>query len=324
VQQIGIFMSVTVASLVLFQLASGLLRPSSGKLRRRLAREASVPVGAGSGLYKDLDFEGIDHSFEGGLDHHESDLSPLAARTLRNRFDDLARQAAIPLRFERFLGLSACCGIITGVGAFFLAGGIAAILLGLVATFVPLFLLNIRRKWRRERMLNQLAGAFELMARVLRAGQSVPEALRAVVEAFEDPVSGEFAQALHEIEMGLRPEAAFKSLGRRSPVMELRIFVIAMSIHRQTGGNLSELLDRLAVLIRTRIRIRQKIRSLTAEGRMQSVALLVLPPLTLVMMYCINRTYAETLLSQGKLLLGTAGFMLVGVIWIRRILSFEG
>ena len=97
-----------------------------------------------------------------------------------------------------------------------------------------------------------------------------------------------------------------------------------MTIQRQSGGNLSEVLDRLATVVRTRLRLRQKIRALTAEGRLQSLTLTVLPVLTFGVMYAINRTYAEALLSQWKLLLATVACMAVGTLWIRNIMNFEG
>jgi tight adherence protein B len=145
-----------------------------------------------------------------------------------------------------------------------------------------------------------------------------------VVETCDDPLAGEFAPVLHQIDMGLRPDEAFAALGRGTSVLELRLFVLAMAIHRQTGGNLADVLDRLAAMTRARVRLRQKIHSLTAEGRLQSLTLVLLPPLTYVVMFVLNRQYAESLLEHVKLLAVTAGLMGVGVLWTRRIVNFEG
>jgi tight adherence protein B len=206
-----------------------------------------------------------------------------------------------------------------------LAGGGPAGLAGTAAGLVaPPAALAVRRKARREAYRQQLVGAFELMARVLRAGQSVPEALRAVTDVADDPLAGEFGRCLHQIEHGIRPEDAYRDLADRSGVQELRIFVVAMAIQRQTGGNLAAVLDRLAGVVRARLRLRQRVRALTAEGRLQSATLVVLPVVTFGVMYYLNRPYAAALLGHPQLLAATAGCMAVGVVWVRNITNFEG
>jgi tight adherence protein B len=189
---------------------------------------------------------------------------------------------------------------------------------------LPMASLAAKRKLRSEKYRKQLVGAFELIARVLRAGQTVPEAFRAATEAFDQPLSAEFTLCLHAIEHGIRPEDAYRELSERSGILELRIFVVAMTIQRQTGGNLSEVLDRLAAIIRARVKLKQKMRALTAEGRLQALTLTVLPVLTFAVMYVLNRQYAQQLLDHWKLLAGTGLCMTAGIVWIRNIMKFEG
>src|SRR5206468_1461697 len=141
----------------------------------------------------------------------------------------------------------------------------------------PLLYLDHLGKRRRDKFLGQLPGAFELMARVLRAGHSVPQALQAVGESFEPPIAGEFAKCLKQQNLGLRPEVSFQEMAQRLGILEMRIFVMAMLIQRQTGGNLSDVLERLGMLIRSRQRLRNQVRTLTAEGRLQGLTLLCLP-----------------------------------------------
>jgi tight adherence protein B len=161
------------------------------------------------------------------------------------------------------------------------------------------------------------------MARVIRAGQSVPQALQTVAEATEDPVAGEFAQCQKQQNLGLRPEASFQEMAQRSGILEMRIFAMALTIQRQTGGNLSDVLERLAGLVRARLRLRERIRILTAEGRLQGWTLVVLPFLAFGIMLVVNRSYAQVLLEHVPLVLATLCAMGIGILWIRKIVQLD-
>jgi tight adherence protein B len=169
----------------------------------------------------------------------------------------------------------------------------------------------------------QLSSAFDLMARVLRSGHSVPQAFQAVADTFEPPISGEFAQCQEQQNLGLLPEVTYRELARRTGVLEIKIFIMAMMIQRQSGGNLSEVLERLAALVRERVRLRSHVRTLTAEGRMQAVVLLVLPPVMFFVMRFINRPYADVLLDHTGLLAAMMASMASGALWIRKIIQFD-
>jgi tight adherence protein B len=213
-------------------------------------------------------------------------------------------------------------GLLAVVGAWLgYIGALAGLIAGAAAPWLILFW---RAASRQEAFLRQLPNAFELMARVIRAGQSVPQALQAVADAFEDPLAGEFAFCQHQQNFGLRPDVAFREMAQRSGILELRIFVMAMAIQRQCGGNLAEALERLATLLRARFRMRQQIRTLTAEGRLQGLTLVVLPLVVFGVLFFINRRYADLLLARPGLIVATLGCMAVGNLWIRKIVRFEG
>ncbi|WP_020474688.1 type II secretion system F family protein [Zavarzinella formosa] len=219
-------------------------------------------------------------------------------------------------------GVVMAAGLASAGGWAFQWPGVAAgVLAGLI---IPWAFVQFKQRQRRERLLNQLPAAFELMARIIRAGQSVPQAFGAVAESFDNPLAGEFANARHQQELGLSAEVVIRELGHRSGVMELRIFSMAMLLQQQTGGNLSEVLDRLAALIRTRLRLRQQVRTLTAEGRLQGITLAVLPALMFVALYLANRRYAQMLLDRPSLLLATGALVCIGLLWIRKIVRFDG
>lgn len=239
------------------------------------------------------------------------------------RVDDLILASELPVTRRQFLtaagGLGLTLGLVgAAIGGVILGAGAAAA--GVAA--LPLYA-RYRREARREKMLQQLPNAFALMARVIRAGHSVPQAMQAVAEAFENPLAAEFSRCQQQQSLGIRPEVTFQDMAQCTGILEVRVFVTAMLIQRQAGGNLSEMLDRLSALIRDRLRIRKQVRTLTAEGRLQGLTLFVLPFLVFGALMVINRKYAMVLLEHPSLLLATGAVMGVGVLWIRRIINID-
>jgi tight adherence protein B len=244
--------------------------------------------------------------------------------TLRQRFEALVEQSGLDLSPRRLLAFMAGAGLVTGL----LAGVVrqsllTGLLVGAAGTVVPLLYVALKRKIRLEKMRGQLPDAFDLMARVIRAGQTMSQALQAVADEFDQPISAEFAYCYEQQNLGLAPEAALRDLARRTGLVEIKIFVLALLVQQQTGGNLAELLDKLATVIRERFRIRGKISALTAEGRMQAVVLLALPPVLLGFILLVSRSYAQVLLDRPWLLIGTFCFEVVGALWIRKIINFD-
>ena len=123
----------------------------------------------------------------------------------------------------------------------------------------------------------------------------------------------------------LPARTALREFGRRTGVVEIRILVEAVTVQEQTGGNLGEMLDRLNHLVRERFRILGKIKTLTAEGKMQAVVLLALAPAMFLVMLCLNYNYAKELVTwnHGALLIGTVVGEGLGWLWIRKIINFD-
>jgi tight adherence protein B len=192
-----------------------------------------------------------------------------------------------------------------------------------VMAALPVACVAILRSRRREKLLSQLPDAYDLMGRTLRAGQTLPQALQAVADEFSSPIAEEFGYCYDQQNLGLSLEAAMRELARRMGILELKIFVLAVTIHRQTGGNLAELLGKLSHIIRQRFRIRGHIRALTAEGRLQAVILLALPLFMLGLLLVLNPSYVIVLFHYPKLLGGMALSMTVGAYWIYRIVHFD-
>lgn len=242
---------------------------------------------------------------------------------LRTRLLTMLAQSGLSLTLQQLAYFSAAAALAGLALGSLLSGPVGSVVGMLGLGLVPLLYVRHRQKARHEHFLMQLPAAFDLMARVLRSGHSVPQAFQAVADSFDPPIAGEFAQCQEQQNLGLLPEVTYRDLGRRTGVLEIKIFVMAMLIQRQTGGNLSEVLERLAALVRERVRLRNHVRTLTAEGRLQAVVLLVLPPVMFLGMRIINRPYADVLLGHPSLLGSMAAAMAAGALWIRKIIQFD-
>ncbi len=244
--------------------------------------------------------------------------------TIRERFAQFVEESGLRIRPGQLAGL--CVGITLAAGLLCWKLSGSWTLAALVAPFgggLPILYASILRIRRLERLLSQLPDAFGLMSRSLRAGQTMSQALQAVADEFSAPIAEEFGQCYDQQNLGLSPEAALKDLARRTGLLELKIFVLAVMIHRQTGGNLAVLLEKLANVIRDRYRIHGMIKALTAEGRLQAAILLALPPGMFVVLSLVSPTYMATLYEYPMLLVAMFASMTIGGLWMKRIISFD-
>jgi tight adherence protein B len=247
-----------------------------------------------------------------------------AGETLRQRLEHVIEQANLNVTPRQILFLTigfglGAGGLVTLLRQSLVQGGIV----GIVCAVLPLVYVRIKRNARIRRMTNQLPDAFDLMARVIRAGQTMHQAIQAVADEFQEPLAAEFTYCFEQQNLGLSPELSLRDLARRTGLLEIKIFVLALLVQQQSGGNLAELLEKLATIIRERFRIKDKISGLTAEGRMQALVLLLLPVVVLGAICVLNRRYAQSLLDNPGLLVGMFIAELVGAVWIRRIVNFD-
>lgn len=244
--------------------------------------------------------------------------------TMKQRFIAMVDQSGMDVTPGRLGAISGVAAGALGVVGFALRGSpIDAVMAAAVAAAVPIWVVKQKRDKRIEKLRSQLPEAFDLMARVVRAGQTLNQALLAVADEFPQPISGEFAFCYEQQNLGLPPEMTFRDLNRRTGIIELKIFVLAVLVQQQTGGNLSELLINLAEVVRERYKIRGTIKTLTAEGRAQGWILAALPPLMLAILFMLNPAYAGVLFKHPKVLFGTFGLEVVGTLFIRKIVNFE-
>ncbi|MEX0717819.1 MAG: type II secretion system F family protein [Planctomycetaceae bacterium] len=245
-------------------------------------------------------------------------------RTLSSRLRAMIEQAGSTWSVEHFASLTLLLGTLVTAGVC-LAGaalwsGIAA---GLVAAAAPLAYLCARRNRRQQRLCEQLPEAFELMSRAVRAGQTISSAFQLLARECKPPLSEEFAYCCEQQNLGLSQEMTLRDLARRNDVMELQMFVVAMLVQRQSGGNPVELLDNLSGTIRKRLQLVGKVRALTSEGRLQAVVLSVLPLVAFGILLIVNPGYAQELLDRPMLIAGVLTSETIGALWIQRMIKID-
>jgi tight adherence protein B len=242
----------------------------------------------------------------------------------RQWFEAMIDQSGLVLTPERLLAQSIAAGVfagtVVGIACQKPLAGLAAALLGAA---LPTAYVQRVRNARSEKLLRQLPDAFELIARVVRAGQTLSLALRAVSDEFPPPIAVEFASCYEQQNLGLSTEASLRELARRTGLLEIKIFVLALLVQQQTGGNLAELLEKLSGIIRERFQIRGQIRTLTAEGRAQAAVLLILPVAMFGLILVLNREYANVILARPMLIVGCLVSEAIGALWIRQITNFD-
>ena len=191
---------------------------------------------------------------------------------------------------------------------------------------LPTVVLYGRKRDRGRAFEEQLPDVLDLMARALRAGHSIPGAIQFAGQESPDPTGPEFARVFEEINFGMDIQTALKNLAKRVDCYDLRYLVTAITIQRETGGNLSDLFDRLAHLIRERFKLIGQTRALTAEGRLSGRILTVLPFAMAGVLYLIQPDYLLVLFQDftGKMIVGTAiAMQVMGYLIIRKIVNLD-
>lgn len=244
-----------------------------------------------------------------------------------HQIDRLLIQSGLTLNVAGFLGLT-LLGALTGVilAMFFSLPLFAVIGAGLaVAAFPLLYVLNAKHK-RLVIFEQQLPDALDLMGRALRAGHAFSGALKMVGDEMSEPVAGEFRTTFDELNYGISLQDALQNMATRVPSADLRYFVIAVLVQRETGGNLTELLDSISALIRARLKLMGTVRVLAAEGRLSAWILGLLPFFLVVVLNIINPKYMSVLWIDPtglKLIWAMLVMMVVGAYWMRRIIKIH-
>jgi tight adherence protein B len=203
---------------------------------------------------------------------------------------------------------------------------IIAIAFGGVAAAAPVLYILRKRKARLHRFEELFPDALEFVSRSMRAGHAFSVSLEMIHREFQEPVAGEFRRTFEEHNLGLPIEIALQKLATRVPSLDVHFFVSAVLLQKRTGGNLAEILDKLAYVIRERFKLRGRIRAVSAHGKMTATALSAIPAAVAILMFYTNPDYVKFFFKDetGNIMLGSAVFLqLVGYMIMKKIVNIE-
>lgn len=196
----------------------------------------------------------------------------------------------------------------------------------LIGGALPTFWLKYKRSSRLKRFEEQFPEALDLLSRAIRAGHAFQTAMGMVADELPAPVGVEFKKSFDQQNFGLPLKEALNELAERVPILDVRFFVTAVTIQRETGGNLAEILDNLAHVVRERFKILRQVRVHTAHGRFTGYVLLSLPAALAVALSYINPGHMDLLFKEhmGQMMILAAIVMqTIGYIWIRKVIKIE-
>jgi tight adherence protein B len=227
-------------------------------------------------------------------------------------------------RFIFFTLLLICVGAV--LGNWWIAPGLLGWLPGCAFAALPYLFLVQKRKNRLRRFAAILPSAIDLMSRGLRAGQALPATVETVAQETEEPVRTEFRRTADEQSFGLPFREALLKLSDRVPIPDLQFLVTAILVQKETGGNLAQVLDKTARVIRERERVEGQMRIRTAQGRLTGWILCLLPFAMFAIMNLLNPGYGKVLFEEPlgqKLVLYAGILMVIGVFAIRKIVNIK-
>ena len=226
--------------------------------------------------------------------------------------------------------LLSMCGVCFAVPAFLVhwktGNSIISILVGAAFAFIPFAFVLFKCSKRFGAFEKELPAACDLMVSALRAGQSLIAAMGMVARECSEPVSSEFRTCFEEQNFGLELKMAMDNLIHRVPLQDLRIVCTAILIQKESGGNLAEVLDKTAHVIRERFRLKREVMTRTAQGRMTGWVLTLLPVILGCALYMVNPDMMSLLWKREigiKLLYTASGMIIVGGLIIRKIVNMD-
>jgi len=245
------------------------------------------------------------------------------------RLQDLLEQAGVKWEPARFV--HACMGFFIGgyvlcwllAPAEFRAFSLAA---ALVAALLPLLYVLRLKKKRMHSFEEIFPDSLEFVSRSMRAGHAFSVSLEMIHREFPEPLASEFKRTFEEHNLGLPLDSALQSLARRVPLLDVHFFVSAVMLQKRTGGNLAEILDKLAYIIRERFKLRGRIRAVSAHGKMTAITLSCIPMAVGVMMFFTNPDYVKFFFTDdvGQIMFGSAiTLQVIGYLIMKKIVTIE-
>ncbi|KKK72593.1 hypothetical protein LCGC14_2902330, partial [marine sediment metagenome] len=240
-------------------------------------------------------------------------------------FLNLIRETGLPITAAEAGLMLVFCGVVVGSAMFVWnehpVTGMVGVMMGMAAA---LGYYMIRRTQYIRLLQDQLPTALDMLARGMLAGQSLDQAVELVGERSPNPLAGEFRFCAKQLAMGLSLTGVMRSLVDRVRLFDVRIFTATLSVHRQTGGNVAKVLERLACVIRDRLAYRRQLRAMTSAGRLSAMLIGAIGPLLFLYMFFFQPDYIRAMLQSSlgqSLLIVSIVLETVGLIWIVRLLK---
>jgi len=247
--------------------------------------------------------------------------------TAGSHLSRLIEQAGVNTTPSALLLASLICAAVAALAAYvFLRIPLAQFVCVPLGASLPMLWLLHRRSRRLRAFEEQFPDALDLISRSLRAGHAFQAAIGMAADELTAPAAPEFKKVFDQQNFGLPLRDALNALAQRVPLLDVKFFVTAVAIQRDTGGNLAEILDNLAHVVRERFKIQRQVRVHTAHGRITGFVLLALPAFLAVALSIINREHMRPLFEEpmGRtLILVTIVMQLIGFVWIRKVIKIE-
>ncbi len=250
-----------------------------------------------------------------------------ASRSLREKIQVQLISAGIPLKAEEYISLCVVLILVLPLILFLLNNNLWMAIISLICgTFLPQVYVQHQKDSRLHTFNQQLGDALVVMANALRAGFSFQQAMDTVRRELPAPIATEFTWTLREMNLGFSHEEALLNMGKRLNSQDLDMIITAIIIQRQVGGNLAEILDNISQTIRERAKIKQEIKTLTAQGKLSGLVIGFLPVVLIAVMLMINPKYFYVMLndSRGIAVLAAACIAeVLGILIIRKIIDIN-
>ena len=314
---IGIFITIVLLIQAVYFTVSSYSVSESRTIKKRLRT-----LSAGGAVHEEIDI------LKNRLLSEVPWLNSLLTRYTRSHhLDKLLEQANSNMSLGYFYLLTAFMVVLGFVSVYILRINLyMIIIIAPLLGMIPFLYLSSRRARRLKAFQEQLPDALDLMARALKAGHAFSGGLTMVAEEFADPIGPEFAKTIDEINFGIGVNEAMINLARRVSIPDLQFFTLAVIIQRETGGNLAEIFEKIAYIIRERFKLFGKVRALSAEGKYSAIILFVLPIVMAVYISIVNPSYMSLLYKDPmgfKMVCVAIGLMITGAFVMRRMINIK-
>ena len=313
---IMVFIAIVTLAAALIVPTAGTAAQASRKMRGRIFQHLEAQGDGVVSLVRE--------QYLGQLSPFERNIEKLP---LLQPLSRVVEQSGEKQSVARILFKSTLFGVIAGTLVYLFYPVIpVALLIAAIVFAIPIISLIRKRNARTVRFEEQLPEALDMMSTALKAGHPFTETLNLVSEEMQDPIAGEFGRVFSDLNFGMSQKAALQAMLIRMPSMSLHTLITAVIIQTETGGALAEIIENVADVIRGRFKLQRKIRSLSAEGRMSAWVLALIPFALALLLMVASPDYLPVLLTEPlgrKLILIAFGLMIVGSLWMRKIIRIE-